>query len=179
MNSALQTCTATGMVATVLLLGAGSVAADDLSLSANTPEVSVSTRTSSRNFMPLPALEYEVTVEHLCSAGTRPGRISLSVADTRVALSDISEPGSRTINLSIPEDQIPPVRVEEFCLADAPDADGESRISIPAVLSVQGSLVCENDEGSRIVYGSTPLDIIVTCEREPDAPAESGDQDPQ
>jgi hypothetical protein len=177
MKDSLQPLVLAALFASSAWLSTGHAVADELSISASTPEVTVSTRTPSRNFMRLPALDFEFRVEMRCSATLAPGALSLSVADTRISLTgeEIADSASQQVSVTIPQGQIPPVRIEDFCLADDRDPDDEEQVTIPAVLSVQGSLVCSDDSGSTITYSSTPLDVVVACQRESESPPVSID----
>jgi hypothetical protein len=167
MNGRLHISLIHALVATVAWPATG-VLADELRIAANTPSVEVSTRTTSGNFMPLPALEYAFEVALSCSAPFEARGVSLSIADTRISLdeSQLENASARRLSLTIPAGQIPPVRTENFCLANHTEGDGEELLEIPAVLSVQGSLVCADEEQSRITYASTPLNVIVHCARQ-------------
>ena len=167
MNGRLQSLLRLAVIATSGWTAHAAVA-DELRIGANTPSVEVSTRPASRNFMPLPSLDYAFDVDLQCTAPFEARGVSLSIADTRISLDkdQLENPSARRVSLTIPADQIPPVRIESFCLADRAESDAEERVEIPAVLSVQGSLVCANEEESRITYTSTPLDVIVNCVRE-------------
>ena len=166
MNGRLQSLAMLALVAT----GgwpAGSLLADELRITANTPDVTVSTRTTSRNFMRLPALDFAFELEVSCSASLNVRGVSLSIADTRIALTEaqLADPAARQLSLTIPAGQIPPVRIENFCLADQAQTEAAEQVEIPAILSVQGSLVCANEDESRITYASTPLNVVVNCRR--------------
>ena len=167
MNGRLQSLLRLAVIATSGWTAHAAVA-DELRIGANTPSVEVSTRPASRNFMPLPSLDYAFDVDLQCTAPFEARGVSLSIADTRISLDEdqLDDPSARRVSLTIPAGQIPPVRIENFCLADRAESDAEKRVEIPAVLSVQGSLVCANEEESRITYTSTPLDVIVNCVRE-------------
>ena len=167
MNGRLQSLLRLAVIATSGWTAHAAVA-DELRIGANTPSVEVSTRPASRNFMPLPSLDYAFDVDLQCTAPFEARGVSLSIADTRISLDEdqLENPSARRVSLSIPAGQIPPVRIERFCLTDRAESDTEERVEIPAVLSVQGSLVCANEEESRITYTSTPLDVIVNCVRE-------------
>lgn len=167
MNGRLQSLLRLAVIATAGWT-ANAADADELRVAANTPSVEVSTRPASRNFMPLPALDYAFDVDLQCTAPFEARGVSLSIADTRISLGEdqLEDPSAQRVSLTIPADQIPPVRIENFCLANSPESGGDERVEIPAVLSVQGSLVCANEEQSRITYTSTPLDVIVNCVRQ-------------
>ena len=61
-------------------------AAGDLEVTASTPDVEVSTRPAGRNFMQLPTLRFDMVLNASCPDPLTAQAVSLSIADTRVAL---------------------------------------------------------------------------------------------
>jgi hypothetical protein len=153
----------------VLFLATGQTAvAGDLSLSADRPTVPVQTRSDGRNFIRLPALQYTVRVGAVCDQGRKPARLSLNVADTRVLLNAAQIVAGTTFDvpLLVPSSQIGPIAVEGFCLAESPGlADDKEIMTVPSVLSIQASLLCESETGDEIDYASTALDVTLECAR--------------
>jgi hypothetical protein len=155
--SAMLAATAAGCPATV--------AAGELSVHADTPAVTVSTRPARRNFMQLPALEFRFRIEAACDAGESADRFSLSIADTRISLpKERLRERWNEVTVTIPAGQIPPVRIEGFCIAEAGGTPGDEPVRIPSVLSAQSSLLCVSDTGSDMTYASTSLDVLVHCQ---------------
>ena len=154
---------------TALLQTFGQAAlASDLDLAADSPTVSVETRASGRNFIRLPALRYTVRVGTECADRGKPARLSLNVADTRVVLDEgrIVSGAVFDVPLLIPSSQIAPIAVEGFCLAEsAGPVDGKESLTVPSVLSIQGSLLCSGENGEKIVYASTALNVTLECAR--------------
>lgn len=150
-----------------------SAEADDaLSVRADAPLIPLTERASGRQQVQLPTLEYLFEIQVRCRAGWLPDALMLSVADTRksLAASEIVENGLTEIRMRIPSGQLPPLYVEDFCVAnnngDSRRSDNDSlRLTIPGALSVQVSLSCLNDENSNVTYVSRPLDVSLVCER--------------
>jgi len=148
------------------------VAKDTLSVTADAPAVELSPRSAGRNFVRLPTLEFKFEIESSCSGGRSPGALSLSVADTRKSLAadQIISDGPTEISLRIPASQIAPLVIEDFCTAQV-DENGDrineapTKITIPAALSAQASLLCEGEEDRAITYVSRPLDVSLECRR--------------
>lgn len=134
-----------------------------LKVDADAPVVEINARTAGRNFMRLPSLNYRFDLATKCPIDLEPKSISLSVADTRKSLAEADFTGNQAISvpMTIPASQIGPVAVDGFCVADA----GDETLRIPAVLSVQASLLCANDEKSQMIYASTSLDVTLSCKR--------------
>ena len=154
-------------------------AANDLVVSADTPEVTVSTRPVGQRFIKLPTLKYEFTVSARCDADLSPAALSLSIADTRVTLSaeELASGPPVTLFISIPESQIAPVTVESFCVDDADDdaTDNVKKVRISALLSAQVSLLCGNEITKEMTYVAEPLDVTVACELPAEQESESID----
>ena len=155
-----------------LLVITFSTIAGDLVVTAQTPNVSVSTRPEGRNFMRLPGLRYNFALTMGCPERMPAQWISLSVADTRVVLDlDSDDLGSRSrveVSIDVPAAQIAPIAVEDFCTRHEGgnlEAQSESVI-IPAVLSAQAALTCADEERSEMTYASAVLNVLLYCERD-------------
>lgn len=150
--------------------------ADELALSANTPEVSISTRPAGRNFMRLPALKYDFAVDASCGDGLSPESLSLSIADTRVTNSLNNDTGPRVeLSVNVPASQIGPIAVDQFCSTDSTDSgeDGHATLRVPAVLSAQAALMCFSESGNEMTYASESLDVLLRCDTEDESETHS------
>ena len=144
--------------------------AGELDVSANTPTVVISTRPAGRNFMRLPSLDYLFAIDAECPAELQPSSITISIADTRVSLSDadVSAPMPLSIPVTVPASQISPIAVDRYCTEnqaeerDAPDPN----LTIPAVLSAQISLLCAGEASGEMTYASNSLDVVLECATE-------------
>lgn len=162
-------------VPVVFLLGATAAAPvvgkDTLSVAADAPAVALAPRNPGRNFVRLPTLEYTFEIHTYCSASRSPQSLSLNVADTRKSLSgdQIVSNGPTEIRLQIPASQLAPLVIEDFCVLQVEENDDRpgtlpTKITIPAALSAQISLLCEGDEDKAITYVSRALDVSLLCE---------------
>ena len=162
---------------------ADDAAPDRLELAAQPPVVSVpATAPGGRRFVELPALEYRFEVEAACTGSRTPRSLSVSVADSRVALAGAALDGGavRELVLTVPGRQLAPIALDDFCVVapaageDMPEgyeaassltaASAPPRLlTVPAVVSAQASLVCGDDAGSRISYVTTPLAVTLAC----------------
>jgi hypothetical protein len=145
-----------------------SVFANDLDVSASTPDVTVPTRPAGRRSIRLPSLEYTFTVEATCRADLAPAALSLSIADTRIAMSadELGADSPVKISITIPASQIAPLTIERFCVRSDTEepVDNLATVRIAAVLSAQASLLCSNDDSNEMTYASESLDVRITCE---------------
>ena len=163
---------APGIVATLLLCSVipTTVRADStLALAADTPSVSVGERSSGRNFLELPEVEFSFRIDAQCAADLQPFSLLVSVADTRKTFdaNAIVAGDANEFSLLIPASQIAPVTINDFCAAEAAaERRDDARVNIPAALSAQASLRCSSESGEQTVYASTPLDVELVCEIE-------------
>lgn len=166
------------LFALALLLGLPVLSsAGELEIAASTPDVEVSTRAAGRNFMQLPSLRYDMVLATSCPERFSARALSLSIADTRIALDagNMSDGPPFEVSISVPAAQIAPVAVEDFCTEDdgeAPDSVAQT-LTIPSLLSAQAALTCTSDESTEITYASASLDVLLRC-----APDEAQDVRP-
>lgn len=149
-----------------------------LTIMASTPVVPVAERQKGRNFLTLPALQYEFDVSARCAAGLQPDGMSLSVADTRKSItrSDILVDSATSTLLDVPAAQIGPVAVADFCTVpddNATTAHEPEILEILSVLSAQFSLLCSSETGKQMTYVSKSLDVTLQCDRQEAAAAEA------
>ncbi len=144
---------------------------DTLSIKADAPVVPLLPRAPGRNSLRLPTLEYQFEIQVRCTENRSPASLSLNVADTRKSLAadEIATDGPTAFSLKIPASQMAPLVVENFCVAqdrDAGEHDSASRdrVTIPAALSAQVSLLCESADDKVMTYVSQPLDVSLLCE---------------
>lgn len=144
----------------------------ELHIRADTPVIQIEQRDDRRSFMRLPSLTYELDIAKNCSGDLKPAVLSLSVADTRRSFQTdaISADDSLAIQFAIPAAQIGPIPLEGFCATAAEEeGDVDNRVdeaesmTVPAVLSLQASLLCVSETQSRMTYASTPLDVTLEC----------------
>lgn len=145
-------------LALLLLLAAHTAVADSLRITAAAQEVTIAPGAAGRRYARLDALNVEVSVTASCSNGSNP-RVSLSSADTRKQIEDISTPQP----FIIPASQLPPLWVEGFCILD--DGLGQTlEITRPAFISILGSSRCEADESNTLTSRTAIVDLSVICD---------------
>jgi hypothetical protein len=142
--------------------------AGELDVSANTPTIVISTRPAGRNFIQLPSLDYLFAIDAQCPAELQPSSITISIADTRVSDADVSAPMPLQIPVTVPAAQIGPIAVDRYCTVNEAEESEtpDSKMTIPAVLSAQISLLCAGESGSEMTYSSTSLDVVLECATE-------------
>ena len=173
-------------------------APDRLEFAAEPPVVSVPATApgGQRRFLELPALEYRFEVEAACTGSRTPRSLSISVADSRVALAGaaLDGPTVRELVLTVPGRQLAPIALDDFCVVapaageDRPEVYGAASsftavsapprlLTVPAVVSAQASLVCGDETGSRIRYVTMPLAVTLACSVDEGSGTEPGEQD--
>lgn len=173
----MKTILRTGSISLFICVGSTAAQAQmdgELRIHADTPVVQIENRDDRRSFMRLPTLTYELDIAKKCGGDLKPAVLSLSIADTRRSFQtdDISADDNLAVQFAVPAAQIGPIPLENFC-ANASTAEGEVEIdsrvaeadslTVPAVLSLQASLLCASETESRITYASTSLDVTLEC----------------
>jgi hypothetical protein len=159
---------------------AGGTGPHTLTVTAETPAVTVGAQPSDRHFFNLPSLEYVFQLEARCAHGWSPESLSLSVADRHASLgsAQLHETPDQQIRLQIPAKQIAPVVLRDFCvidrtaegseidalLHDKPPADALPVTTVIAALSAHASLRCSSGGEQKTVYVSQPLDVTLACD---------------
>jgi len=148
--------------------------AGELDVSASTPGVEISTRPDGRNFMRLPTLQYEFVLTASCPVNLAVRSVSLSIADTRVALAEneVAMDGRLELSVSVPATQIAPIAINNFCTrnTESPPPIRPDTLRIPSILSVQAALTCGSDESSEVTYASKSLDVVLRCDNSDNEP---------
>jgi hypothetical protein len=140
-----------------------------LKFSADTPTANVTPRSRERAPLELPDLEYQFSIDAVCSDDLSPAFLSLAVADTRRTFNaeQIVAGALDDVRLLVPARQIAPVVIANFCVAEG-DADqgttSASSLTVHAALSAQASLLCIGDTDRSMKYASTSLDVMLVCE---------------
>ena len=157
-------------VATVasMAIAAASEPVHDIEITVDVPIVTVTPRPPGRVTIRLPSLTFAVTVAVDCEANWQPDSVSISVADSGASLDaeQLQAGGELQLELRIPANQIAPLRMEKFCIADdldGPDAVNQNSISVPGVLSAQASLRCATESKQSTMYVTKPLDVVLEC----------------
>ena len=70
--------------------------------------------------------------------------------------------------ITLPAQQIAPVVVDGFCSAVA-DTESAAEKWVRGFVTAHISLRCTGTEGESITYASRSLDVLLVCEREPEA----------
>ena len=125
----------------------------------------------------LPALGFALSVRPTCAGKVQPHSLSISAADTRLhfSASDLAGAAVFKATLTLPQEQLAPVRVDGFCRTGSDS--GPARFMLHDAYTARLSLRCGPDGKQTMTYATLPLDIDLSCRR-PDAADTGADQDP-
>jgi hypothetical protein len=137
----------------------------NLRLLASTPTVTISPVEAGRQAVMLPGLSLTISAVSACDEGWQPRKLSLSVADVRRAVSLAKQPESAeiTIDVEIPQAQLAPVVIEDFCLASDDVGGQDTLLRLTGYMSAQGALRCARGEEEKVSYTSRAFDVLVKC----------------
>lgn len=135
---------------------------DGLRVSAEPAVAVIALQESGRKLVPLPEVEFRLSVSPDCASGGRAESLSITIADTRQTLDEKELQSAESVDvvMRVPASQLAPLALGEFCVD--PVSEGES-VLITSALVAQTSLRCSRDEDLSIVFAATPLDIRVDC----------------
>jgi hypothetical protein len=124
-----------------------------------------------RQLLILPTLRFSLAIEPRCGATARVESILVSAADTRqiFSIDDIEEQPVIEATLSIPNRQLGPIRIGEFCRLTDMTAVKARELTVRGALTAHLALRCVRDEEPSTTYVSQPLDIIIRCNIADDA----------
>jgi hypothetical protein len=128
-----------------------------------------------RQLIRLPNLQFELSLKPMCGAAGHVESISVSAADTRqnYDLDDINEQSVVDVALSIPSQQLGPLRIGDFCRTTTANSAADMELTIRGALTAHLSLRCLSDEEQSMIYVSQALDVILRCNNIDDASIES------
>ena len=114
----------------------------------------------------LPSLQYALRIKPRCAAEMRAESIFVSIADTRKRLDASDIDGQRQVDMELilPQRQIAPIAIQNFCRAGSAGSSTNRVLRIKDVVTAHLSLRCVGDEHRSIVYTTQPLDVDLTCE---------------
>lgn len=135
--------------------------------------VTVPPRAARLKLVNLPAIEFALRAAIRCKG--EPLSVTLSVADTfttigREALVDKRAAEAR---IEVPPGQLALAAHRSFCIDD--DATTADELLLPGFATVHASLRCMSDNGESLHFASAPLQLRLSCAREPEATQESPD----
>lgn len=126
--------------------------------------VEIGLQAPGRNLITLPSLEFPLLIEPGCEDVANVAYVSISVADTRetFAAADFIEKPSLEVMLQLPQGQMSPLAIDQFC-TDESHTGSEHRMHIEDAFTAHVSLRCSGEGGQSVIYETLPLDVTVRC----------------
>lgn len=148
-------------------------------VAAHETEIAVSPRPARMELVNLPQLEFALRAAIQCEG--EPVSVTLSIADTYETISgeDLADARAAETTLRVPARQLALAASSRFCVADDPESTNELLVS--GFATAHASLRCESGDTSSAHFASAPLQVRLSCEREPqeDLQAPSEDAEPR
>ena len=121
----------------------------------------------------LPAIEFALRAAIQCKGEAV--SLTLSIADTFKTLGkeELRDKRAATATLAVPARQMTLAASSRFCV----DGDSESadELLVPGFATAYASLRCAREEHVSAHFGSTPLQLRLSCARTPEEPQEPGE----
>jgi len=150
----------------VIATAVSTAAADNvIVVAAQETEAAVAPRPASMRIVNLPPLIFKLRATIRCKG--EPVSVTLSVADTHVTRDRDELEGQRATEaiLTVPARQLTMASSRNFCVVD--DTETEDELFAPGFATANASLLCEDEAGVSVHYTSAPLNVQLTCAREP------------
>jgi len=134
-------------------------------VAAQESEATVVPRPSHMRTVNLPPLTFRLRAAIQCTG--EPVSVTLSVADTFVTRSrdDLEGQHATEASLTVPAEQLTMASNKRFCIVD--DIETEDELFAPGFATAHASLRCETEAGVSVYYASAPLNLKLSCAREP------------
>lgn len=140
--------------------------AQQLALFTSTPAVTISPVGEGRQPVLLPAISVTISATAVCDPGWTPRKLSLGVADIRKTAIVPKQPESTEVvfEVEIPQEQLAPVVIENFCLAsDQGRAAEPAQLRLAGYMSAQAALRCATEAEEKVSYASRVFDVLLNC----------------
>ena len=135
-------------------------------IAAQETEAIVEPRAKNLRLINLPELTFFLRAAIRCQG--EPTSLTLSIADTYRTLAKEELVGQRAAeaSLTVPAQQLALAATSRFCIDG--DTETSDELLVPGITTAQASLVCASDTNTSVHYASTPLQISLTCDRDPE-----------
>lgn len=167
-----MSCKRVPILALICCITAASPAIADgnVVLAAQETEVAVAPQAASRRLVGLPSIDFALRAAIQCKGETV--SLTLSIADTFMTLGKevLADQRSASATLTVPAQQMALAASSRFCI----DGDGESadELLVPGFATAYASLRCVHAENVSAHFGSTQLQLRLSCARQPEEPQE-------
>lgn len=150
------------------------VAADGtIVVAARETSVAVSPRAADLELVNLPAIEFALRAAIQCSG--EPVSVTLSVADTfrTIGREALRRQRAAEATIEVPPGQVALAASNAFCIAG--DAQTSDELLLPGFTTLHASLRCSANGVESLHSASAPLQLRLSCVREPEEHQESSD----
>jgi len=134
-------------------------------VAAQEAEAVVTPRSARARAVNLPPLTFKLRAAIRCAGD--PVSVTLSVADTFITRDRDELDGQRAAEaeLTVPARQLTMASNRRFCVAN--EIETEDELFAPGFATAHASLTCEDETGASVHYASAPLNVKLSCDREP------------
>ena len=135
-------------------------------IAAQETEAIVAPRAKNLRLINLPALVFSLRAAIRCQG--EPRSLTLSIAETYRTLGkeELVAQRAAEVSLTVPAQQLALAATSRFCIDG--DTETSDELLVPGITTAQASLVCASDTNTSVHYASTPLQISLTCDRDPE-----------
>ena len=149
------------------------IAAGHVVLAAQEIEVAVAPQPADQRLVGLPPIEFALRAAIQCKGDAV--SLTLSIADTfkTIGRALLEDQRSASATLTVPAQQMALAASSRFCI----DGDNESadELLVPGFATAYASLRCAHEERASAHFGSTALQLRLSCARAPEEPQESSE----
>ena len=140
-------------------------AADGVVIAAQETQATVQPRAVRSRLIELPALDFALRAVIRCKGEA--ASLTLSVADTFRTLGRdaLAEKRATDLVLSIPGRQLALAASSRFCVVG--DDESADELLVPGLATAHASLQCDGDGQRSAHFASAPLQVRISCAREP------------
>jgi hypothetical protein len=121
----------------------------------------------------LPIIEFALRAAIQCTGD--PVTVTFSVADafTTIGRDALRDQRAAKAAVKVPAGQLAPAATEAFCISE--DTETSDVLFLPGFTTVHASLRCTDDDVESLHFASAPLQLRLSCSREPAENQESSD----
>ena len=168
----------TPIAATIVATGFFSPAAADgnIVVAARETRVALPPRAARLELVNLPAVAFALRAAIECKG--EPVSVTLSVADTftTIGRDELLDKRAAEATVEVPAAQLALVSDNAFCIAEEQEQATSDELLLPGFTTAHASLRCTNDDVESLHFASAPLQVRLSCAREPEPPQEESDE---
>lgn len=146
---------------------------DNIVVAARETSVAVAPRAAGLDVVNLPAVGFALRAAIQCKG--EPVSVTLSIADTftTIGRDALLDKRAAEATVEVAAGQLALAAHDGFCIAE--DRATSDELLLPGFTTAHASLRCMNGDVESLHFASAPLQLRLSCAREPDAPQEEPD----